>query len=203
MATAIPCAQTASSPGAALVESIPPAQAVLIVVSLPSLHLSCGHTGKVSMQLGLGSFYFCCLSTSVLAGHYQQGNFLSRHHHGSPSTPSIPEELHRWHPVSAQMDTCGRTDNWSWSRNIGSLKKKIFQTATACFWECKYTLKHHWICQESCKEDLKDPGLKNHGGRDRVVLSACSPEAGNKIRRIHKVSSNFSIYPSQPSAGLD
>jgi len=64
-------------------------------------------------------------------------------------------------------------------------------------------LRHHWICQEGCKEDLWDPGIKNHSGRHRFVLSACSPEAGNKTMRIYKVSPDFSIYPSQPPAGLD
>lgn len=39
MATVIPFAQTVSSPGAALMESIPPAQALPRAVSLPALHL--------------------------------------------------------------------------------------------------------------------------------------------------------------------
>lgn len=63
-------------------------------------------------------------------------------------------------------------------------------------------LKHHWICQEGCKKDFKDPGLKNYNDRDRAVLSAYSPGAGDKSRRIHKVSSNFIIRPSQLPTGL-
>lgn len=52
--------------------SIPSAQALPTVVALHYLHLSHGHRGKARTQLGLGSFYFCSLGTSVLAGHYQQ-----------------------------------------------------------------------------------------------------------------------------------
>lgn len=193
MATASPHAQSGSSPGAALLGSIPPAQTLLTVVSLPAVHLSCGHTGKAKTQVQSWLLLFL-LSWHLRAGWaLPAGEFSFKAPSQQPQHPRIAAQMTSW----LGPDGCVQ-ENWQ-SKLMQKYKKseeKYSRLPQLAFQSINTCLMHPWTCQEGCKGDVNDPGQKNMV----VETELCSQQAHQKLVAElggFKVSSDFSIYLPQ------